>query len=131
MTTSKVPPPIDSANAEQAQRDAKQRAMENAALVQLFGIIRPHLFPLGRVVATPGAIALIERTHTDATQLLNLHGSGQWGVVSDHDIDANEYALQVGARLMSVYELGEEKTPLWIITEADRSVTTLLLPQEY
>jgi hypothetical protein len=131
MTKETPPPSHDATDDEQARRNAKKLAMANSTLVQTVGSTRPSLFELGRVVATPGALQLLERTNTDAMTLLNRHRCGDWGVVDAHDADANEYALQAGARLLSAYELGDAKEPLWIITESDRSVTTLLLPTEY
>ena len=105
-------------------------------------------FPLGRVMATPGAqhaFALAEvyrghgarRTGAESTvteslaaSLLARHVAGDWGDVDAEDRAANERALKDGSRLLSAYELptGER---VWIITEADRSATTLLLPHEY
>ena len=88
------------------------------------------LFALGNVVATPGALDLLDRAATNAAELLQRHQSGDWGNVPPDDAEENLHAIQYGGRLLSSYKLnGNEK--LWIITEADRSVTTLLLPQEY
>ena len=89
-----------------------------------------YLFALGNVVATPGALDLLDRAATNAAELLQRHQSGDWGNVPPDDAEENLCAIQYGGRLLSSYTLnGNEK--LWIITEADRSVTTLLLPQEY
>ena len=88
------------------------------------------LFALGNMVATPGALDLLDRSATNAVELLQRHQSGDWGNVPPDDAEENLRAIQYGGRLLSSYTLsGNEK--LWIITEADRSVTTLLLPQEY
>ena len=88
------------------------------------------LFALGNVVATPGALDLLDRAATNAAELLQRHQSGDWGNVPPDDAEENLRAIQYGGRLLPSYTLnGNEK--LWIITEADRSVTTLLLPQEY
>lgn len=87
------------------------------------------LFSLGQVVATPGALALLEETNTDGFVLMHRHQNGDWGCVPPEDAEANEYALVTGCRILSSYLLGTDK--LWIITEADRSSTTLLLPSEY
>ena len=84
-------------------------------------------FELGRVVATPGALALIEKAGVPGTDLIDRHVAGDWGDVLDPG--ENEAALANGERLLSVYETGAGT--LWIITEWDRSVTTLLLPSEY
>ncbi len=95
------------------------------------------LFSLGAVVATPGAIDAFRESGEaiDGSPLLMFpylkrHASGDWGVVDGHDRRANEQALRTGARLLSAYTLpGVRK--VWIITEADRSSTTILLPEEY
>ena len=92
-------------------------------------------FPLGQVVATPGALEALQRNNSTGLEYLRRHASGDWGIVCEDDKQANEAALQTGARLMSAYFLPDE-TKLWIITEAtdddgNRIATTLLLPDEY
>ena len=88
------------------------------------------LFALGQVVATPGALDLLDRTGSNATELLQRHQAGDWGSVPPEDAALNDYSLTHEGRLLSSYPLnGSER--LWIITEWDRSVTTLLLPSEY
>ena len=87
-------------------------------------------FPLGQIVATPGALeALTEAGERPAT-LLKRHLTGDWGEVDEHDRRENDRSLADGCRLLSAYTLSTG-TKLWIITEADRSSTTLLLPSEY
>lgn len=86
-------------------------------------------FSLGRVVATPGALHALERVGMGALPLLARHQSGDWGQVDAEDWKANEEAIEHGWRLLSAYEVGNAK--VWIITEADRSATTILLPEEY
>jgi hypothetical protein len=86
-------------------------------------------FSLGLVTATPGAMHLLEKTVTGALPLLARHQSGDWGEIDAEDQRANEEAIEHGWRLFSSYEIAESK--LWIITEADRSTTTILLPEEY
>ena len=88
------------------------------------------LFALGNVVATPGALDLLDRAATNAAELLLRHQSGDWGNVPPDDAKENLRAILYGGRLLSSYTLNDNEK-LWIITEADRSVTTLLLPQEY
>ena len=88
------------------------------------------LFPLGQIVATPGALAALEQANQTPTEFLRRHLSGDWGALDPHDIAENEYSLAHGFRLLSSYRTTAGET-LWIITEADRSVTTLLLPEEY
>ncbi len=87
-------------------------------------------FELGRIVATPGAIELLGSSGTDALALLQRHASGDWGDVDAHDRRENERSLKNGWRLLSSYGVGEGRK-VWIITEADRSSTCLLLPSEY
>jgi len=96
-------------------------------------------FELGQLCYTPGAQEVLQRYKISPFQLIARHVAGDWGDVCPEDAQANEEALQQGSRLFSVYvlppPLSEEKTEvavkLWVITEADRSVTTLLLPKEY
>jgi hypothetical protein len=90
------------------------------------------LFPLGRVVATPGALEVLgEEARTDPTDLLARHHRGDWGELNAHDRSENTKSLKHGWRLLSSYPLGESGAKIWIITEADRSSTCLLLPDEY
>ena len=87
-------------------------------------------FAPGQIVATPGALAALQEAGDRPADLLRRHLSGDWGEVDEHDRRENEYSLQHGLRLLSAYTLADG-TKLWIITEADRSSTTLLLPSEY
>jgi len=88
------------------------------------------LFALGQVVATPGALDLLDRTATNGFDLLQRHQNGDWGSVPPEDAEENRRSVEAGNRILSSYMLdGAER--IWIITEADRSVTTLLLPEEY
>ncbi len=87
------------------------------------------LFPLGRVVATPGALKLLEEAGEDPLTLLSRHRSGDWGKLNPHDRRENERSLKHGWRLLSSYPAGGKT--VWIITQADRSYTTILLPEEY
>ena len=86
-------------------------------------------FPLGQVVATPRALKLLQEADEDPCLLLARHRSGDWGEVDSHDRKENELSLKHGWRILSSYPVGDEK--VWIITEADRSYTTILLPSEY
>lgn len=88
------------------------------------------LFSLGRLLATPGALRALEEAGEPPLSYLARHESGDWGEVDAEDRRANDRAVEDGSRILSVYRtsLG---TRLWVITEADRSATTLLLPQEY
>ena len=88
------------------------------------------LFSAGQIVATPGALALLEDTKKAAFEFLSRHLRGDWGDLCPDDKAENELSLKHGFRLMSNYHLTDSDN-LWIITAADRSVTTLLLPREY
>jgi len=85
-------------------------------------------FPLGQLVATPGALEVLQKSGQSPADFLDRHSKGDWGDVCDEDKQANEDALVQGTRLLSAYRtlLGER---LWVITEADRSATTVLLPE--
>jgi hypothetical protein len=86
--------------------------------------------PYGQVVATPGAIEAMERNNTAASLLMDRHVWGDWGTVCPEDAALNDEATYNGNRILSSYTLADA-TRIWIITEADRSVTTFLLPEEY
>src|SRR5438093_11447488 len=88
------------------------------------------LFPAGQIVATPGALALLEQSNKTPLEFLSRHLRGDWGDLCQDDKTGNELSLKHGFRLMSSYRVSESET-LWIITEADRSATTLLLSYEY
>jgi hypothetical protein len=88
------------------------------------------LFSPGRIVATPGALALLEEAQKSAAEFLSRHLRGDWGDLCQEDKAENELSLEHGFRLLSSYPITDTDN-LWIITEADRSVTTLLLPAEY
>jgi hypothetical protein len=87
-------------------------------------------FGLGVVVATPGALEVLGSLEISPTELLERHASGDWGDIPADDALENEYSLKRGLRVLSSYPLpGGER--VWIITEADRSSTCILLPEEY
>lgn len=86
-------------------------------------------FPLGDVVATPGALALMKRHGANAQDLLSRHRQGDWGDVTQEDAAINDHAADSGERILSSYALGIDR--IWIITERDRSSTTILLPEDY
>ncbi len=96
----------------------------------------PPRFPLGQVVATSGALAACDPHHMKAC--LYRHSRGDWGHVCAEDKANNDQALTEGRRIISAYPIDPSKpckgygdNCLWIITGADRSVTTFLLPDEY
>jgi hypothetical protein len=84
---------------------------------------------LGKVVATPGALKLLLEAGEDPLRFLARHASGDWGELCEFDRRQNQIALREGLRVFSSYETTAGRW--WIITEADRSVTTILLPDEY
>lgn len=86
--------------------------------------------PLGQTVATPGALEALEEAGETAAQYLARHAAGDWGDVGEEDRKENELSLDKYLRLFSVYHTRCGDT-LWVITEADRSATTILLPSEY
>jgi hypothetical protein len=89
-------------------------------------------FPIGRTMQTRGAQDQVAWTR--ALDCLHLHQQGDWGAVDANGAQANEAALREGARILSVYLIDPSSPELgkfWIITEADRSATTVLLPEEY
>jgi hypothetical protein len=90
----------------------------------------PSPILLGRLLITPGALAALQRAGTDPVSLLVRHGQRDWGDVCEEDRRLNNLAAAQGSRLLSVYTIAGKET-VWIITEADRSATTMLLPEEY
>jgi hypothetical protein len=88
---------------------------------------RPVRFPLGQVAIT--ANASLRLSTEEALTALSRHASGDWGDLCPEDTLANDTALDQGDRLFSAYGQGENR--FWIITEADRLVTTVLLPDDY
>jgi hypothetical protein len=87
-------------------------------------------FPLGQLVATPAALDAFKRTGEEVWEYVIRHSKGDWGDICTEDKRENQFALKNGLRLMSAYHL-TDGTKIWIITEADRSVTTVLLPSDY
>jgi hypothetical protein len=86
--------------------------------------------PLGRVVATPGALRTLDEAGVSPASLLTRHINGDWGELDEHDRKENEFSLKNGFRILSSYALSNG-AKIWVITEADRSSTCLLLPSEY
>ena len=106
-------------------RDTSHSSPSDCSASQL-----PPRFALGKVLGTPGVLHKMLESDTDAFGFLERHGRGDWGDMTQEDSDANNVALVEGGRLFSVYEFADGDK-LWVITEADRSATTLLLPDEY
>ncbi len=88
------------------------------------------LFSLGECVATPGALAALIEANQPAEAFLHRHQFGDWGEIHPDDMGENEQALQDGARIFSVYTT-MKGVKIWVITEADRNSTCILLPDEY
>ena len=88
------------------------------------------LFNLGQLVATPGALAEIEASGDSLVGYLNRHVTGDWGELDKHDQRENELGISHNLRILSAYTLSSGMK-IWIITEWDRSVTTVMLPGEY
>ena len=110
--------------------------MEQTVQKQAAHQVAYPLFLLGQVVATRGAMSIGDMPFF--ARCLNRHVRGDWGCVCEEDRDTNNEALKAGNRILSAYAIDDTKpcedhgdNTLWIITEADRSVTTFLLPGEY
>jgi hypothetical protein len=87
-------------------------------------------FPAGWIGATPAALCAIDEAGHSPSEFLKRHLRGDWGDVCAGDAAANDRAVCIGARILSRYTL-RDGVPIWIITEGDRSATTILLPEEY
>jgi hypothetical protein len=88
------------------------------------------LFSTGRIMATPGALDALSASTQSAAEFLHRHMNGDWGELDAHDAAENQFSLENGFRLLSSYIMANGQK-LWIVTEADRSLTTILLPEEY
>ena len=91
---------------------------------------RQPLFSLGQLVSTPGAIEALEQAGQEPLELLARHVTGDWGELDEEDRAENDFSVKNNLRIMSAYTL-ENGIKIWVITEADRSATTILLPSEY
>ncbi len=87
-------------------------------------------FELGQIVATPGASIALQKAGQEPGEFLRRHVNREWGYLTPEDRKQNDYSLEHGFRLLSSYRTNAGDK-LWIITESDRSVTTLLLPEDY
>lgn len=90
----------------------------------------PVKFSLGNLVATPGSLDMLAAMGRNPSEFIARHASGDWGELCAEDKQLNDEALVEGGRLLSAYDLGQGER-LWIITEADRSSSCLLRPDEY
>lgn len=93
-------------------------------------ILSNPLFQLGEVVATAGAVQTMKQHNIEPQTLLQRHITGDWGVLCKEDAKSNADAVKHGERILSNYPIADN-VRIWVITEWDRSVTTLLLPSEY
>jgi hypothetical protein len=123
-THDKPLPPVESREAIENQADAAKTAKGLPAPEN------PILFRSGKIVSTPGALEALEMNHYRIFTLLLRHLTGDWGEIPDADAEANQEALKNGSRILSSYPQ-PSGARIWIITEADRSATTVLLPEEY
>jgi hypothetical protein len=87
-------------------------------------------FPLGRVVATPGALNALEKAEQLPAEFLDRHVNGDWGDVPDADKQENDLSVEKGFRILSAYTTSAGDR-IWVLTDADRSATIILLPEEY
>ena len=88
------------------------------------------LFTLGQVVSTPAALETMSAANISPLALLRRHLTGDWGDLDQHDQQLNDLAIKDGSRIFSAYIICSDQR-IWLITEADRSSTTFLLPSEY
>jgi hypothetical protein len=87
-------------------------------------------FPLGRLAITPGAIDALAEANQLPIDFLSRHSKGDWGDVNEEDWQENDFSMKNGFRILSAYKTSKGER-LWVITEADRSVTTILRPEDY
>lgn len=107
-----------------------QNTKPNKSAIAVTTEKREPLFSLGRIVATPGAIAEMAKSAENAIKFLSRHERGDWGDCTKEDASENDLSVRQGFRIFSVYHTAKG-TKIYVITERDRSVTTILLPGEY
>lgn len=88
-------------------------------------------FQHGQLVATPGALELLGELEISPSHLLERHLFGDWGDVPPEDARGNELSVKCGYRILSAYNVGDHGDRVWVLTEADRSSTCVLLPEDY
>jgi len=114
-------------------QDAKIFWLKFRRKLEIFNVQTPqnkNLFPLGEIYLTIGAKEALEESNQLPNEFLARHQSGDWGIIGKEDWKENDFSVKVGFRILSAYETSQDEK-LWIITEADRSSTTILLPSEY
>lgn len=89
------------------------------------------LVELGEIVITNLCMQKVKEHTEEVARCVVRHKTGDWGNLCEEDKQLNDSAVVDGGRILSAYEIGENKVKIWIITEADRSYTTILLPEEY
>jgi len=92
-------------------------------------MIEKELFEMGQLVATPGALEALGNLNLDASDFVRRHLHGDWGKMCESDAELNVEAVEHGYQIQSSYAI--EGATIWVITEGDRSVTTVLLPSDY
>jgi hypothetical protein len=112
-----------------ALREGKKPNLQRSA-TSMQATTNKALFSLGQLVATPGALASLAKAGQTPLDFLSRHVCGDWGDIDKEDRKENELGLKRGFRLLSSYRTNAD-AKIWVITEADRSVTTVLLPDEY
>lgn len=109
--------------------EGEQKVFWMKLRARLVAIDEPK-FCLGRIFMTPGAIESLDEAGELPTGFLDRHQKGDWGNVDANDAEENELSLKEGFRILSSYRTKAD-VKIWVITEADRSSTTILLPEEY
>jgi hypothetical protein len=87
-------------------------------------------FELGKLVATPGALEALEDSGQSPSEFIARHARGDWGDLCEEDIQENNFSVDKHLRILSAYN-SKKGVRLYVITESDRSVTTILLPSDY
>src|SRR5436853_3923892 len=108
----------------------KQKTKPTKGVFPMQQLSKQPAFELGQIVATPGALAALKKAGQQPGEFLTRHVNREWGDLSDEDRKENDYSLEHGFRLLSAYRTHAAEN-LWIITQSDRPVSTLLLPEEY
>src|SRR5277367_1606513 len=108
----------------------KQNPNSNKEFSEMQKTEHKPLFDFGQLVATPGALAALEKSGQSPMDFLSRHVTGDWGEIPEEDRKENQLSLEKGFRLMSSYRT-HANVVVWVITESSRSHTTLLLPDEY
>ncbi len=114
----------------QPQNASASASVPGLSPVDLARITMQPKFKLGRCVATPGAVSALARNRQNHSYLLMMHEQALWIHMDDAGVARNVQAIEAGGAVHGVFNLRDGQV-LWVITDADRSATTLLLPEEY